>query len=103
MLPPIFPRPMRPISIDAGLSASGWQSSWVVAVVVAAVSTRFLAEQTARHEEVLEGLVGLGVEVVDSGDHRGLRGLRERQLHHRVLHGGQAVEQELRVEAGGDR
>src|SRR3954452_20799658 len=89
MLPPIFPSPTSPISmrvLPPWPCRAGWSSG----------------EQAARHQQVLEAVVSIAVprlERVHSREYDGLGGRGERQLDERRLQRGEAVEQELRVEA----
>src|SRR3954466_10264113 len=97
MLPPILPSPTRPMCIrDSLLTATGGPRSgnpW---------PRGGSGEQPARHEQVAERRVAVAA-VGCSADHHRLGRLGESQLHDVLVDDGQAVEQELRVEAGGDR
>src|SRR5690242_16893037 len=83
MLPPIFPRPTSPISMRV-------LPTWVS------------GQEATRHQQVAEVGVCLSVEGVHSREYDGLGGGRERQLHERRLERAKPVEQELRVEPGGE-
>jgi hypothetical protein len=58
-------------------------------------------EQAARHQQVAEAVSPVAVLAL-AADHDRLARLGEGQLDDRLVDGAQAVEQELRVEAGGD-
>src|SRR3954451_20054623 len=92
MLPPIFPSPTSPISMRI-------LPPWTCR------AGKSSGEQAARHQQVLEAVVSIAVprvQRVHSREYDGLRGRREGQLDERGLQCREAVEQELRVEAGGE-
>src|SRR5690349_5711031 len=90
MLPPILPSPTSPRCMCGG--PSGVRSAW-------------LRQEAARHQQVLEAgrlVRAARVERLHSREYDGLRRGRERQLDVLALQRGESVEQELRVEAGGE-
>src|SRR3954447_4275231 len=90
MLPPIFPSPTSPISMRI---LPPWPCR----------AGKSSGEQAARHQQVLEAVVSIAVprvQRVHSREYDRLGRGGERQLDEGRLKGGEAVEQELRVEPG---